>query len=157
MIIDRLQNWHMYELGSAWRAAFEFLETLTEETADGRYELRGDEIFAIVMSYETRGADEAILEAHRRYVDIQTVLDGREGFAWFPVPSLTVDQPYDAEKDVEFYSRLEAAPARVDISPTLFVALFPEDAHMPTLMVGDQRKTIKKVVVKIRADLLGHH
>jgi YhcH/YjgK/YiaL family protein len=118
--------------------------------------VQGEEIFAIVMSYETRCADEAILEAHRRYVDIQTVLRGQEGFEWFPVPSLAVDHPYDAEKDVEFYRRLEAGPARVEVSPSLFVALFPEDAHMPTLMIGKRRELIKKVVVKIRKDLLEH-
>ncbi len=154
MIVDRLKNWQLYHFGPAWRTAFEFLETLTAETADGRYELQGDEIFAIVMSYETRSADGAILEAHRRYVDIQTVLRGQEGFAWFPVPSLTVDQPYDAEKDVEFYLRLEPGPARVDVTPSLFVALFPEDAHMPTLRVGARSELIKKVVVKIRQELL---
>ena len=154
MIIDRWKNWQIYHFGPAWRTAFEFLDKLTADTADGRYELQGDDIFAIVMSYETRGAEEAILEAHRRYVDIQTVLHGKEGFEWFPVPSLAVAQPYDAEKDVEFYHRQEPGPGRLDIGPGLFVALFPEDAHMATLMVGNRCESIKKVVVKVRADLL---
>ena len=154
MIVDRMQNWQAYEFGPAWRSAFEFLGKLTTETADGRYELQGDDIFAIVMSYETRGADEAILEAHRRYVDIQTVLRGREGFEWFPASSLVVAQPYDAVKDVEFFQRLGPGSARVDIGPSLFIALFPDDAHMATLMLGNQRESIKKVVVKIREDLL---
>jgi YhcH/YjgK/YiaL family protein len=80
---------------------------------------------------------------------------GEEVNGWFPVAGLEVKTPYDPEKDVEFYHRPGAGPARVNVSPGTFVVLFPWDAHMPQLAVEGVPTTVKKVVVKIRAGLFG--
>ena len=74
MIVDRLENWEKYHFGKDWKTAFEFLMSLTSDIKDGEYPLKGKEIFALVMSYETRDSGKAVREAHRKYVDIQTVI-----------------------------------------------------------------------------------
>jgi beta-galactosidase beta subunit len=38
--------------------------------------------------------------------------------------------------------------------PGIFIAFFPHDAHMPGVSVGDSPAFVKKVVVKIKAELL---
>ena len=53
MIIDKLENWNYYHFGPAWKQIFEFLDTLTPQSPEGKYTILADDIFAIVMSYET--------------------------------------------------------------------------------------------------------
>ncbi len=154
MIIDKLENWPLYPLGSAWNTAFEFLTTLTPESEDKKYTIQGDDIFAIVMSYETQTPATAILESHQKYVDIQAVLVGAERFECAPSEGLEIETPYDAKKDVVFYQPTSPRPVKVNIFPGTFIVLYPEDAHMPTLMTNDQPEKIKKVVIKIKLELL---
>ncbi|MFQ5586111.1 MAG: YhcH/YjgK/YiaL family protein [Thermodesulfobacteriota bacterium] len=157
MIIDCLENWKTYRYGDAWKCAFEFLMSLTHDAEERNYHLQGDNVFAQVMSYETRRPEAAVLEAHRNYIDIQTVLIGGEGFEWFPSNSLTVEKPYDTSKDAAFYHRPASGPARLTIFPGTFVTFFPQDAHMPSLMTGNSPELIKKVVVKLHMETLLSH
>ncbi len=154
MIIDKLVFWKYYQFGPAWKLAFDFLMSLTPDSDEKKYNLQGDDIFAIVMSYETKTPEKALLETHRRYVDIQTVLVGGERIEWFSRDELIVDTPYDESKDVVFYKRTCPGSARVDVFPGTFVMLFPQDAHMPALMIDEKPELIKKVVVKISVELL---
>jgi YhcH/YjgK/YiaL family protein len=153
MIADKLENWSIYFSGADWKMVADFLASLHEGTPEGEYPLKGKEIFARVMSYETREADEARLEGHRSYIDIQSVLNGAEGIAWYPTGNLEIVEAYDAEKDVEFYHSPVQFPARVDVRPGYFVALFPHDAHMPQLRVSGMPSWVKKVVVKVDISL----
>ncbi len=140
--------------GESWECAFEFLLSLTPDAEEKEYKLNGDRIFARVMSYETKLPEDAVLEAHRRYVDIQMVLSGSEGFECFPIDSLEIDKLYDELKDVEFYRRTAPGPVRIDMYPGMFLTLFPQDAHMPSLMINDTPDVVKKVVVKLDIKLL---
>lgn len=154
MIVDQLANYKAYNPSPAWEKAFAFLSKLDESSPEGAFEIQGKDIFCRVMSYETCVPWECVLESHRRYVDIQAVLDGAESIDWYPTKILTIKDPYDNEKDVEFYNRMTDSWGRIDLSPGVFAVFFPQDAHMPKLMVGEFSKTIKKAVIKIRADLL---
>jgi YhcH/YjgK/YiaL family protein len=154
MIVDTLENHSLYPLGAAWKRAFAFLQTLGPDTPEGRHEIDGDNLFAIVMTYETTTPQKGMLESHREYVDIQTVLEGSERFECAYAPSLETDIAYDASKDVRFYKTDMPRPVRVDVFPGTFVMLYPDDAHMAALMIADTPETIKKVVVKIRRTLL---
>lgn len=154
MIIDRLENGKFYPFGWAWEKAFSYLRGLTPDVEEGRYPIRGDEIFALVSGYKTRSPAEGLLEAHRAYVDIQTVLLGRERCAWLPVKGLAPQAPFDSSKDVGFFPCPSSEPSCVELVPGLFAALFPQDAHMPGMTAGEGPEQIKKVVVKIKGDLL---
>lgn len=153
MVIDRLENWKIYFSGPAWQCAFDFLTSLKPDAEDQEYVLQGKDIFARIMSYKTRLPDTAVLEAHRRYVDIQTILVADEGIEWFPIENLDIKVPYDMTKDVAFYKRPERPLARIGLHSGIFVTFFPEDAHMTQLMVGDTARLVKKVVVKISYEL----
>lgn len=154
MIIDTLENWGHYPFGAAWQRAFEFLKSLTPDAEEKRYPLQGDEIYAMISSYETRTPETAKLETHRKYVDIQVVLSGSERLEWFPRAGLTIDTPYDPAKEAEFYRRSFPGPVQVDLTPGIFVMLYPQDAHMPSLSIGHKPERIKKVVVKLALNLL---
>ena len=154
MIIDRLSNHTLYSLGDAWNKAFEFLSSLTSETPEGRYVIDGENIFAIVMRYTTTTPENSLLESHRKYVDIQTVLEGAERFECAHIDDLIVTAPYDDAKDVTFYDRTTPRLFSADITPGTFIMLYPHDAHMAALMTNDMPQPIKKVVVKIKIELL---
>lgn len=154
MIIDRLKNWKYYHFGSAWTKAFEFLNTLSADAEERKYTIEGDDIFAIVMSYDTCAPETSLYESHQKYVDLQTVLIGAEGFECSFTDTLSVHTPYDDATDVQWYKRITPGQTRVDVCPETFVMLYPHDAHMAALMTDAKSEHIKKVVVKIKAELL---
>ena len=104
MILDNIDNWRNYSLGPAWEKAFGFLDTLDPSAPEEETKIDDDHMFARVMSYPTRDetSSDAVLEAHRRYADIQMVLIGSERIAWYPTSSLNAKTAYDQDKDVQF-------------------------------------------------------
>ncbi|MCX5875170.1 MAG: YhcH/YjgK/YiaL family protein [Deltaproteobacteria bacterium] len=154
MIVDRLSHYKSYPFGKAWQLAFDFLLSLPHDAEEKKYPLLGDDLFAIVMSYETCGPETAEIEAHRKYLDIQMVITGEETIGWCQADELEIDTPYDASKDAELYKRPEQGLLRVDLFPGNFMALFPHDAHMPSLMTQQVSVFTKKVVVKVATHLL---
>jgi YhcH/YjgK/YiaL family protein len=156
MIVDHIDNWKRYSFGPTWELVFSFLEGLTPESEERRYDLDGDDVFAIVMSYPTKQETDAnaVLEAHRKYVDIQMALVGSERLALYPAHSLNVKTPYNAERDVEFFTYEKSANIQLGMFPGTFACLLPQDAHMPQLATGNAGVEVKKVVVKIALDRL---
>ncbi len=154
MIIDRVENFEQYPFGAAWKRAFAFLNTLTPDSPDMKYTIDGDDIFAIVMSYDTTAPETSLFESHKEYVDIQTVIVGGEGFECAFSSELTLTTPYNASKDAAFYRRTSPGQTRVNVFPGTFVMFYPHDAHMAALMIGTEPERVKKVVVKVRRALL---
>jgi len=128
--------------GLAWLRAFR------AETADGRYEIDGDRVFALVSSYDTGPATEKRFESHRVYVDLQYVARGAERILHTPTAGLVVETPYDAAADIMFYAEPKVSSSLLLRAGDL--AFFhPADAHKPGCMAGG-RDAVKKVVVKVR-------
>ena len=154
MIIDSMKNHTLYPYGDLWNKAFEFINTLVPDVEEGRQLLQGDDLFAGIDIYETKPRDAAKLETHQKYVDIQLLLSGTEQLEIFKKSDLTISEPYDTEKDAEFYHIPDEPIATVTLHPGQFVVFFPEDAHMPCLIAEDAPESVKKVVIKVKADLL---
>jgi biofilm protein TabA len=154
MIVDQLSQQQQYPYGDAWNTAFAFLQTLDADTEDGRHSLQGEDIYAMIESYETKSPESARPEAHRRYVDIQMLLSGTECIKWWPTRDLTVVQPFVPENDIAFYDQPKASGIPVELAPGRFAVFFPEDAHMPGLQTVGTPTPVKKVVIKIDAALL---
>ncbi len=153
MIIDRVEYYKCYPYGSAWDTAFTFLGTITPSAEEKKYEIQGDDVYAIIASYNTKEPHK--FESHREYVDIQCLLEGQEFIESTALNGLTVATPYDPDKDVAFYVNTDSRKVFSHLVPGIFIAFFPHDAHMPGVSVGDSPVFVKKVVVKIKAGLLG--
>lgn len=150
MILDRIENYKLYTNGNqALEQAFAFLLDYIEHPKPvGRYDIDGDNVFAMVSSYETKV--ESMTEAHDKYIDIQ-FLDGEcEKIEYVYREGLTVKVPY--VEDIVFF---EDTPyhAPLILRKHDFVVLYPHDAHKPGLAV-DQPITVNKVVIKVKADLV---
>jgi biofilm protein TabA len=150
MILDTLSQWRTYNaISPRFEKGFAFLRKVTEQTPVGRHEIEGEDIFAFVQQHGTKPVAERVYESHRKYIDIQYVVRGREVMYWAPLPLLTnVTMPFDAEKDAALYGLIpEGVPVRV--TPGQFAIFFPEDGHIPSC-AWDAPAEVLKVVVKVR-------
>lgn len=151
MIVDRLENRRLYDkLAHGIRLGFEYLEAFDPATPDGRYPIEGDRVFALVQSYETGPSTERPFEVHRRYIDLQYVVEGRERILRSHLVGLEVETPYDPERDAEFYHDPPASSS-VLVGSGEFAILYPNDAHKSGCMAGG-RDPVRKIVVKIDVD-----
>lgn len=146
MILDLLENIHQYlGLNKGFAKAIEFLmHPDLKELPAGKYEIDGDQVYAIVSKEPGRKKEEALLETHEQYIDIQLVLAGTDTMGWKPKASC--QQPngeYDRTTDLQFFA--DQPDAWFAAKSGMFAIFFPEDAHMP-LISTDQ---VHKVVVKI--------
>ncbi len=146
MILDAIQQADRYlSLNGGFAAAFAFLRRADLlELPVGRYEIDGDKVYALVQRQPGRKADAGKLEAHRKYIDIQVVLDGIDTMGWRPTAGCTgVAMPYSAEKDVMLFTDQPTAWAAVGARE--FAIFFPEDAHLPLISDGELHKVVLKV------------
>ncbi|MDR1226409.1 MAG: YhcH/YjgK/YiaL family protein [Prevotellaceae bacterium] len=148
MIVDSLSNAKKYfSLNPHFEKAFNFLARQDlKNIAEGKYEIDGANVFATVMVREGLAPEAAKFEAHDSYVDIQLVLDGKEGFGWSRrADCKNVKDAYNADKDIIFFA--DKPDTYVETKPGQMAIFFPEDAHAPLVGSGQ----IKKMVVKVRA------
>lgn len=147
MIIDKIQNSGQYEnLHAGFAKAFDFIrKTDFSKLADGKYEIDGDNIFAMVQEYNTKDREIAKLEGHRKYIDIQYIHSGAEliGVASLKDQAIISD---DHGKDLAFY---EGEASFIKIEPEMFAIFFPQDLHMPGIKVTNANQ-VKKIVIKVR-------
>lgn len=128
--------------------AFEFLRNADLMTlAPGKHDVQGEQLFAIVEACGGRTRAEAKLECHRRYIDIQLVLEGVDEMGWKPVAEC-VDPAteFDAARDIRFFN--DAPSSWIATPPGAFCLFFPEDAHAPLVGTGVIRKVVVKVAVQ---------
>lgn len=149
MILDLLPNASRYAaLGPRLARGFEWLARFDPHLADGRYPIDGDEIYALVQSYDTVPAAEKKFEAHRVYLDIQYLAAGQETILYHPTTALAPATDYDSVKDYQLYADPVAATPLL-LTPGCFAVFYPPDGHKPGCLHGAAAR-IKKVVIKAR-------
>jgi YhcH/YjgK/YiaL family protein len=151
MILTTLADSAPYEaLGSRIAAGLRWLRSMDPVIADGRHAIDGDDVFALVATYDTVPGTEKRLETHVRHIDLQYVADGHERILHAPAAALIVETPYDDAADITFYAEPPFASSLL-MRPGDLAIFFPDDAHKPGCMAGG-RHTVRKVVVKVRID-----
>lgn len=146
MILDELTNWNRYTpLHTNFKQAFTFLQRPDLLSLKiGHYEIDGEDIFAIIAKDQGRKKDEAQLEIHNKYIDIQFVLQGIDNMGWKARSACTEDAgAYDPNNDIQFYA--DQPTTWFSTRPNHFTIFFPDDAHLP--LIGND--IIHKVVIKI--------
>lgn len=147
MIIDHIDNAALYwGLGPRFEQALRYLaETDLAATAPQRYDLDGDDLFALIQQYQAKPRAEGFWEAHRRYADVQYVVSGAEHMGYAPIAALKAGE-YDGEKD---FLKLEGQGAFIELRAGFFMILCPQDGHMPGLAI-EAPTPVKKAVVKVK-------
>jgi YhcH/YjgK/YiaL family protein len=150
MIVDHLTHADAYlDLSPGFRHGIEFLRQFDPTTPPGRYDLAGDELFALVQHYTTKPPGEKRFESHRRYADIQYVAQGAECLWFVPRAALHGKTDYNPEKDVEHYAEPATGMLPLRVQTGGFVMFFPQDGHKPGC-IDHVSTTVIKVVLKMR-------
>ena len=148
MILDSLGNSkRYYALHPLFERVFDYLNSTDISTLEeGRHDIMGDSLYVNVANAKLRRAEEAPLEAHNRYIDIQVVISGEELFGWSERKHCaTPRSEFDTERDIIFFD--DAPQTIYGVRQGQFTILYPEDAHAPLIGEGDVRKLIFKVLI----------
>jgi len=134
-----------------WDKAFSFMKENDLSALElRRYDIDGDNAYALVSEYYTKNEGDARYEAHRKYIDVQYVVSGKELIGITPLAlKQEVLEPYDEARDIEFMTVSQGV--NYPASPDRFFIFFPEDVHRPGLRSGDST-LVRKVVLKIKID-----
>jgi YhcH/YjgK/YiaL family protein len=156
MILDRLEHVGRYRgLDPLLDRGLEALRRLTDAPpqADGRLELEGEELYASLSTYQTGDPVDKPFEAHRRYIDIQALLRGREVLFWAPLAGLRPLGGYSEDEDLAVFEDPPGGGAGLALAAGSFVVLFPQDAHKPGCRAQPARgsgRSVRKLVLKVR-------
>ena len=144
MVIDKKENLRNYvSLNPLFAQAIAYLESTDLDAQEiGKVKLQGDDLVVNFAMANPKTKEEAKLETHNRFIDIQIPLSGVEVMGYTPRADLS-EAEYNEEKDVTFYPGL--AENYLTIKPGMFAILFPEDGHAP----GVTPEGLKKVIVKV--------
>lgn len=139
MITDDIKNLKNYNIVSD--KVIDFLMNPPAET--GHYEI-DDGIYANIDIYNTK--QDCKFEAHKKYIDIQMLLEGSEELDYINIDGLIISEEYDKNRDVMFFKNPEKTPDTLQLEPFKFALIYPHEAHKPQMGNGQQ---VKKIVVKI--------
>ena len=104
MIYDNLDHIETYKvLSEDLYLGLEFLKNATPDLENGVHELN-PRVKAIVSEYETQEVNENGFEAHKKFIDIQYVLQGTEKVCCLPLDELQERIPYKEGSDAAFYT-----------------------------------------------------
>ena len=146
MILDTLANIGEYAaLLPHLDEALACLEQI-KGSAPGRYEYESG--FVLIQEGETTPIRQGDFEAHRKYLDVQILLDGAETIAWAELSSLRCTEAYDADRDRGMYA---GDGMLVDIHPGEFYVCFPHDGHK-ACGHREAAARFRKAVVKLPAE-----
>lgn len=139
---DRERYYSTHEL---FHEAFDYAMANYHLLEEGRHVVVKDKIDLIIANNDLRDRNEAPLEAHREYIDIQIVLSGTESYGVRDRNRCgTSCDGYDSERDIEFFE--DKFENLITLHEGDFAVFFPEDAHAP--LIGEGK--VKKAILKIR-------
>jgi YhcH/YjgK/YiaL family protein len=147
MIIDSFLGLERYySLHPKFEKAFNFLrQQPLEQLAEGRHTIDGDDVYAQVTEKRGKTLEQAKLEVHDSYIDIQILVKGMESMGWRDRRYCSdVHTPYDAVKDITLYK--EMPDVFFMLAPENLAIFFPYDAHAPMISDG----IVRKIVVKVK-------
>ena len=127
-------------------SAYDFILNKAESAAVGKYELE-DGAYVSVQEYTTKARRDAKYEAHKKFIDIQMLLSGKELIAVTPIDKMEISVEYNNEKDVMFFQHNDECTDYL-LEGGDFLILYPEDVHMPGVCVNE-KSPVRKIVVKV--------
>ena len=148
MLYDSLKHIEFYKgiHPGVYRALEILRDTDFSQLEDKRYEVDGDNLFFFLQSYETK-PDNDTPEAHRKYIDIQFLVSGREKMGVAPLEDMSEEVEARPDGDIWFY---RGPMDYITLTAgDRFAVLWPGDAHAPSIAV-DSPAPCRKCVVKVK-------
>ncbi len=153
MIIENIEDVKVEEFAYSKniQKAVEFMKThdLLSLPA-GKTLIDGTDVYVNRSSYIGKNIEDAKIEGHNNYLDIQLVLKGEEGMGYVDSrkEGLKVTTPYDPVKDRANYEG--KVDGIINLRAGFFALVFPHDLHQPCIKVNDEM--VEKAVFKVKID-----
>lgn len=142
MTSGNIRSYSCYGLTESELADYiSILKNVSKDTPDGKVMLENGAFYS-VQTATLKSADGRLFEAHRKYIDIQYVLSGKEDIEYCDLAMLTEKVAYSEERD---YIGLEGRGTVLSLNEGDFAVFTPTDGHLPCIGEG----TVKKIVIKV--------
>lgn len=150
MIIDNIKNCEKYEsVHEAFKEAFDAIKMLVSEKREiGKYEINDKKVYAMVQEYTSKTEAERKFEAHKKYIDIQFIVNGQEQIQIGDLEGLKNTNEFNLEKDSGLFEAPELYTSAV-LKSGDFAVIYPNEAHAPGIALNDTPSNVKKIVVKV--------
>ena len=147
MVIDTLENLEKYvSLNPLFKEVVDFIKSNDLNSLEiGKHEINGADLFVNVQMAKGKTKEAAVLETHKKMIDIQIPLSGEEKYGNTPLCGLP-DAEYNSVKDITKYEG--RAATYVTCKPGEFAIFFPQDGHAPCISDAAE---IKKAIFKVLA------
>ncbi len=140
--VERLKN---YLQKNNKTTTIEFIDKIYGEGIEcGRHDI-DENCFANVF-INVGVENDKILESHKKYIDVQIILEGKEEMLYKDVEQLTPKCEYNQADDYILYDASNCVQTQIQRGDV--VIFYPEDAHK--LYVAKNQKESKKAVLKIK-------
>ena len=111
----------------------------------GSYKIDGNNLFVNIVEYETIDVENRFWEAHKNYLDLHLMLDGKEQIDVNFIGNM--EEKEFVEKD-DFLPLEGDKNGHVILEKDDFLICYPNDAHRTAVKVNNPKK-IKKAIFKI--------
>lgn len=140
-----------------FKTAFEYLTKVLDETSEENKRLTSYDLdtfekveldannFALEQTYFSKDRANCFFESHRKYIDVQFILEGEEIIEVDNIQNLNINFEYDEAMDLIKYNDSNFSSS-IKLTKGDVVIFFPDDAHMPCIKVDENVKVIKTVV-----------
>ena len=130
-----------------YKAALKFIaENDLSAMENGKHILDGDNLFVNIVDSKLKTPQEARLEVHNVYIDIQVPLSKAESYGVKPrTEAKGPEGDFNTEKDILFYTDKDWQTITVDKGQP--ITFDPDTAHAPLIGEGEIHKAIFKVKV----------
>mgnify|MGYP000777495771 FL=1 len=147
MVIDTIENLEKYvSLNPLFKDVVEFIKSnRLDDLEVGKHAIKGADLFVNIQMAKGKSKDIALLETHKKMIDIQIPLSAPETYGYTPLCDLP-EAEYNEEKDITKY--VGEANTYVTCKPGEFAIFFPQDGHAPCIS-GEAE--IKKAIFKVLA------
>jgi len=148
MIFDHIENAALYQcLRPNLSESLRFLtHTDFSQYTAGKHEIPGQNFYLLAQSYETKPLEKGVWEAHRKFIDIQYVLEGMERVGCAPLAQM-IAGIYDEGRDFTSFS---GSGDFLTLRAGFFAIFMPQDVHMPGIRMDDTQPVhVNKVVLKV--------
>lgn len=148
MVLDSLANAERYySLHPAFQKAFDFIKNTDFSTREtGKIVIDGDNLYINHAKCGTKTVEQAKIETHNQYIDIQVAYEQAEQIGY--TPTCDLKEPigeYDEANDIAFFN--DKAQVMLTMRPGQFTIFWPEDGHQPAIGEGSWKKIIVKVKI----------
>jgi biofilm protein TabA len=144
VIFDRIENLAMYTfLNDHLNEAIKHI--LSRSLLDS---YTGNSFHKNTIQFTTTPVKEKKFEAHKKFIDIHIVIEGKEYVECVNIGSLTDMTEYDEEHDILFGDTKSTSKFSGYLEEGYALICFPQDAHLVGAHLNSVQE-IKKVVFKV--------